>query len=214
MRKFLSILALAIFSSEIASSQERDLPQEIKALSAVCSSGASLEFRGQLEGGINRFFGKVLAGEGELEISRSEDEFLKSFEGDQFRFEARKIYNECVLQALQIVYGIASRRPDETAYSRIIVPSGLKFIVPGSEFGVNSGQSVRLHNGSIMSVVAKRGYPDIAQTTVVSGGNTTAEDLRIARRPTMQVSSSCWITYYNYSGRDHGRIYSFVYDCK
>ena len=81
-----------------------------------------MKFQGELEGGLNRIFGKVLAGKGELELSKSETEFLNSFSNESLKIEARKIYNNCAIEALKIVYNKRENQEFGENNTAILVP--------------------------------------------------------------------------------------------
>lgn len=208
------LLGLVPFSTN-AAAQERDLPEEVRALAVVCSSGASVGFRGQIEGGINRLFGKVLEGEGELEVSKSETDFLNSFDDEQLRLEARTVYNECVLGALQIVYNLKQERALGSSDSRLLVPDSLTLMRPGERFALRVGDGIGLAEGGIVAV--PKAYKNCGNPSVQITNNARRVFTTIDLAGNIRVPDrdSCWITLYGKRafGDDESCVYSFLYEC-
>lgn len=208
----LGLISLATF----ASSQERDLPEEVRALAVVCSSGASVEFQGQIEGGINRLFGKLLAGEGELEISKSETDFLNSFEDEQLRLEARAVYNECVLGALQIIYNLKRDRTLGSSDSRLLVPDTLVRIRSGARFALRIRDSIGIEEGGTISIRSARKNCGNPHVIISNDGRSSKYPLDLSENLKVPERKNCWITLYAVRsiGDDETCIYSFLYQCK
>lgn len=199
-----------------ASAQERDLPEEVRALAAVCSSGAKVEFRGQIEGGIFRLFGKVLEGEGEFEISKSETDFLNSFEEEELRLEARKIYNECALGALQIIYNLKQENLLGVSDSQLLVPNALVQLRSGTKFVLRLGDSIGLEEGGIVSVYRKQGDCGKPSVKISNSAISRAYSLDLSDIFKIPERENCWITLYGMRslGEENACAYSFLYQCK
>lgn len=219
-RSFLIAVCLAFItsSSEIVLAQERNLPEEVRALAVLCSSGASVKFQGRIEGGIIRLFGKVLEGEGELEKSKSEADFLGSFDDEQLRLEARSIYNECVLDALQIIY---NRKQNETlgsSDSQLLVPDSLTRVQAGTQFALRVGDTIGLEDGGVISLIGQ-GRKDKCGKPRVHISNDGRAKIKYFRTPgNLEVPNraACWITLYGERslGEDDACLYSFLYQCR
>ncbi len=209
------VFCLASFGIN-ASAQDRDLPEEVRALAVVCSSGASVEFRGQIEGGIFRLFGKVLAGEGELEISKSEIDFLNSFEDERLRLEARSVYNKCVLGSLQIIYNLKQDQSLGSSDSQLLVPNALVRLRPDSKFVLRKGDSIGLDEGGIVSLYRKQGDCGRPSIKISNNGSSRAQILDLSDIFKIPERESCWITLYGMRslGEENTCAYSFLYQCK
>lgn len=214
---FIVIWFLGLLSfGAIASAQERDLPEEVRALAVVCSSGASVEFRGQIEGGINRLFGKVLAGQGELEVSKSETDFLSSFENENLRLEARSVYNDCVLGALQIIYNLKHDQALKSSDSRLLVPDSLTLIRSGERFALRTRDAIGLEGGGIISVyeaIKNCGKPRVR---ISNSGRISNALIDLSDNLAIPDRTNCWITLYgirSFSDKETC-VYSFLYQCK
>jgi len=104
------VFLISILFSTISVAQERDLPSEIKALAELCSSVASVKFKGEIKAGLTKFFSGVDAsGNADYETSKGESDFLESFEDETLRLEARKVYNTCVTNNLSTIYNMSSK---------------------------------------------------------------------------------------------------------
>ena len=199
------------------SSQERDLPEEVRALSVVCSSGASVDFRGQLEGGINRFFGKVLEAEGALELSKSEADFLSSFDDEDLRLKARAIYNECVLGALQIVYNLKKEEKLGALDSRLLVPDTLSKISPGERFALTVGDIVGFDKNGILMIRDARDDCSIVSLEASNLRERKANlSMRVPQHFTLPKQNECWLSLYGSRsfGEDNRCVFSFMYQCE
>ena len=199
-----------------ASAQERDLPEEVRALAAVCSTGASVEFRGQIEGGINRLFGKVLAGEGELEVSKSETDFLNAFEDERLRLEARAIYNDCVLGALQIVYNLKKEQSLGSSDSRLLVPDSLAKIQQGERFALRLKDVIGFDDTGIITI--RRANEDCgnADVHISNLGKRSRNYMEVGENFRIPEKRGCWITLYGVRsfGDENTCVFSFFYQCK
>ena len=188
--------------------QARNLPEEVKALAVLCSSGASIEFQGQLEGGINKLFGKVLSGKGDFSISKNEQEFLSGFQDENLKIVARKAYNDCVIEALKIIY---NKREDGTlseSSKRILVPSQLDTVEKGQQFAMRTNNTVRMSNGEIFSVRADSRYEGVVDVKLNVGGKKYGDEMRIGDT-IRNRRDNCWITYYAFNDQ----LFSFLYEC-
>lgn len=199
-----------------ASAQDRDLPEEVRALAVVCSSGASVEFRGQIEGGIFRLFGKVLAGEGELEVSKSETDFLDSFEDERLRLEARSVYNKCVLGSLQIIYNLKQENSLGSSDSQLLVPNALVRLRPDSKFVLRKGDSIGLDEGGIVSVYGSYKNCGKPRVKISNNGKSMPRLLGLSGVLKIPERENCWITLYGMRplGEENTCAYSFLYQCK
>ena len=197
--------------------QERNLPEEIRALAAVCSSGARFEFRGEIEGGLNKIFGRIIQGSGDLSISDNEAEFLNSFKDERLRLEARKIFNDCVRSALEIVYNSrdtlnSSDGGDNS--SRILVPDPYSPVKPGQTFALRVQQSIPLQRGGVFAIsrARYRGYTPVGTVTNRSSSHFQLDIGSYTRVPN---SDPCRVTFYSRrpTGQPEEFVYSFRYEC-
>ena len=213
-----AVIHLLVFVSlgAPASAQERDLPEEVRALAVVCSTGASVEFRGQIEGGINRLFGKVLAGEGELEVSKSETDFLNTFEDESLALEARAIYNDCVLGALQIVYNLKKEKSLGSSSSRLLVPDSLAKIQQGERFALRLRDVVGFDDTGIITI--RRAHEDCgnADVHISNTGKRSRNYMEVGENFRIPEKRDCWITLYGVRsfGEENTCVFSFFYQCK
>ena len=199
-----------------AFAQETNIPEEVRALSILCSSGASVKFRGEIEGGLNRLFGKIIAGTGDLEISENETDFLNSFSDENLKLEARRVYNECALGALEIVYNKRENASFNTSDVSIVVPEAISEILVGNRFALQSGGSVLLEKGGLFSVEGPYNYDETKPVVVMSNaGQSTSTVPDLGKTMLVPESRSCHVTYYHgrASGPDDKIVYSFLYDC-
>lgn len=207
--------ALVAFGGR-AVAQESSVPEEVRALSILCSSGASVKFRGEIEGGLNRLFGKIIAGTGDLEISENETDFLNSFQDENLKLEARRVYNECALGALEIVYN--KRENDSFAASdvSIVVPEAISEIPKGNRFALQSGGSVMLEKGGLFVVEGPYRNDETKPVVAMSNaGRSTSAVPDLGTVMAVPESRSCHVTYYHrrISGSGEAIVYSFLYDC-
>ncbi len=219
MKLFVAALCVALFSST-AQAEERNLPEELRALAVLCSSGASVEFRGKIEGGINRFFGKVLSGEGDLAVSKSEDAFLKSFDDEGLRLEARKIYNDCVLGTIGIVYNIKDGKTKRTPTSKLLVPNSLVQIQPGEKFALRDKDSIGISGNGVITISSiqeswgddKCNYP---YTAISHKGKRDETTMKIGMNLKVPNNERCYITYYGsrLMSENNKCVYSYIYQC-
>lgn len=198
-----------------AHAQERNLPEEVRALAVVCSSGASVGFRGQIEGGIFRLFGKVLEGEGELEVSKSESEFLGSFEDEETRLEARAVYNDCVLGALQIVYNLKRERALGSSESQLLVADPLVRLQPSARFALRVGDSIGLANGGVVAVTGAQKNCSYPTVRISNSADRTWNNLRLSEFLKVPMRESCWVTLYGARsfGENKSCVFSLLYEC-
>lgn len=208
---YVIITAFAILIAAMPASfgQSRNLPEEVKALAVLCSSGASIKFRGKLEGGINKFFGKILSGTGDISISKNEEDFLNGFNDEQLKIEARKAYNVCVIEALKIIYNKKEDGGLLENSSRILVPNPLNIVGVGQQFAMRTNNTVRLSKGEIFSVQADHRYHGVVNVKLNINGRVDSDEMRIGETIRSR-RNNCWITYYAYSDQ----IFSFVYECQ
>ncbi len=197
--------------------QERDLPEEVRALAVVCSSGASVQARGDIEAGINRFFGKALEVEGEYDVSKSETEFLATFEEEQLRLEARKIYNDCVLGALRMVYNLKEEQALGKAETPILVPQNLSTIPLNKKFAMRAGDTFQLSGGGILSL--NRSYAadcKYAYFTFARDGNRFLFQLTHLKSDRLD-KRGCYIFRYGhrqYNDANKTCVFSLEYKCE
>jgi hypothetical protein len=219
LRPFLNIVTSALVFTSLAAAtaaQERNLPEEVRALAVVCSSGASVEFQGELEGGINRLFGKVLAAEGELEVSKNETDFLNSFEDERLRLEARGVYNDCVLDAIQIIYNLKRDHSLESSDSRLLVPDGLVRIRSGARFALGVGDTIGMDEGGTVSVYRTSKSCSRPYVRISNNGRSKSNALDLSSNLNIPDRDNCWITLYGMRsfGDDETCAFSFLYKCK
>jgi hypothetical protein len=207
--------ALAAFGGR-AVAQESSVPEEVRALSILCSSGASVKFRGEIEGGLNRLFGKIIAGTGDLEISENETDFLNSFQDENLKLEARRVYNECALGALEIVYNKRENDSFATSDVSIVVPEAISEIPTGNRFALQSGGSVMLEKGGLFVVEGPYTNDETKPVVAMSNaGRSTSTVPELGTAMAVPESRSCHVTYYHRrnSGSGEEIVYSFLYDC-
>lgn len=204
------------FSSLIsphAIAEIRNLPEEIRALAVICSSGSSTSFRGQIEGGLNKLFGKVIEGTGELELSKNETDFLNNFKDESLRVEARKVYNDCVKDTLRIIYNRRNNKNTMISSGKLLVPDGLTEVHPGQKFALRLQESVSLLNGGIFSVERTR-HNGLTPAVNMSNGSTGHYQFKLGSSTSIPNNRECRVTFYS---RRHieknSYIYSFQYDC-
>ncbi len=216
------IATLAAFAAIIdVKAQDRDLPEEVRALAVVCSSGASSKFRGEIEGGINRLFGKILEGQGELEFSKSEQDFLESFEDENLRLEARKIYNDCALGALQIVYNLKKEKAFQSSDSRLLVPDSLTVVQQGQRFALRSDDVINLQNGGYFNIKNSRDPEEkkkcVNPYAVAYNEGSTNSDSRMNILEYLAIPNkrNCRVVLYGARafGGENVCVYSFSYEC-
>jgi hypothetical protein len=175
-----------------------------------------VEYQGKIEGGINRLFGKVLAAEGELEISKSEIDFLSSFEDERLRLAARAVYNDCVLGAIQIIYNLKRDNALQSSDSRLLVPDSLVQIRSGARFALRVGDAIGMEEGGIVSVYNANKSCGTPYVRISNGGISRNRALDLSDNFLIPARSSCWITLYGKRpfGDEKTCAYSFVYQCK
>ncbi len=89
-----------------AKAEPRDISREIDSLVTLCKSTTSADIRGELEGGLKQLFGNVVEAKGDISIKDSEYSFLQLFETDEARLEAQKVFNDCAINGIRIIYGL------------------------------------------------------------------------------------------------------------
>lgn len=197
-------------------SQENNVPEEVRALAILCSSGASIKFRGEIEGGLNRLFGKIIAGTGDLEVSENETDFLNSFSDENLKLEARRVYNECALGALQIVYNKRQNASLDSLDVSIVVPETISEVPAGNRFALQPGGSVLLEGGGLLSVQGAYNYDEKKPVVVVSNeGRSNSNALDLGEFLTIPNNEKCHVTYYHSRplGSDKNLLYSFLFAC-
>ncbi|GLS78661.1 hypothetical protein [Oharaeibacter diazotrophicus] len=102
---FLFIFALSGMAGS-AKAEPRDISREIDSLVTLCKSTTSADIRGELEGGLKQLFGNVVEAKGDISIKDSEYSFLQLFETDEARLEAQKVFNDCAINGIRIIYGL------------------------------------------------------------------------------------------------------------
>lgn len=210
-----NIFFVLAFSAGTSWSQERNLPEEIRALSAICSTGADIKFKGEIEGGINKLLGRVLSGSGDLEISKNENEFLGSFEDPNLRLEAKKIFNDCIINTLQIVYNF--RKEEKTKFSvtrsKLLVPDALQVIRSGQTFALRNQESISLEKGGVFAINRTR-HKGLTPVGIINGKDrNTFPQFRMGERAGVS-GTGCAITFYaRRQIKNSEFIYSFKYDC-
>lgn len=199
-----------------ALAEASNIPEEVRALSILCSSGASVKFRGEIEGGLNRLFGKIIAGTGDLEISENETDFLNSFSNETLKLEARRVYNECALGALEIVYNKRENASFNSTDVSIVVPEAIAEVPAGNRFALQSGGSVLLEKGGLMSLEGPYRNDETKPVVIMSNaGQSTSFVPELGKAMIIPESRSCHVTYYHRrsSGSGDDIVYSFLYDC-
>lgn len=195
--------------------QQRDLPEELRALAVLCSSGASVKFQGDIEGGINRLFGKIVSGSGSLDISESETEFLSSFNDETLKVEARKVYNDCVLSALQIVYNYREEpKPDGANSVRLLVPDEIATIRSGQRFALLTDGSAMFEEGGVIAVQNYKYKEKAVSVKVSKDGIGDSGSLDIGQN-IFVPKTKCHVTLYQVreTGVGDQKLFSFIYQC-
>jgi len=110
--KVLLALSGVFFCSSccISLAEERNISEEINSLVNLCQSRTSIHIDGNLEGGLRRFFGSIIEGNGELSYEDGRYEFLNMFSTDAAKLEAQRIFNACAIDGMDRIYG---KRKDE-----------------------------------------------------------------------------------------------------
>jgi hypothetical protein len=161
MKKYQRIFFLAAsiaLCADKSQADEKSIPEEVRALAVLCSTGSSVEFRGQIEGGLNKLFEKIIAGSGDLEISKNETDFLNSFDDDKLKIEARRVYNECALGALEIIHNRKINSSFDLSQDIVVTPSSIIEIRNGQKFALRVGDSVLLEGGAVFSLPEAYSY--------------------------------------------------------
>lgn len=217
MKKFAwaaAIFALAgLFIQTPASlAQERDLPEEVRALAAVCAAGTTnVTFRGEIEGGLNRLFGRMLSGTGDLDFSESGNEFINSFQDEQLKLEARRIVSDCVIRAMEIIYNFSKEDRLTNTSSSILVPDALSRVSAGQQFALKAGQSIMLESGAIFSVSSVYAQKPVGSFT--HKGRERTNRLDIGETISSQ-DDPCSVVYYTKREiAEKEFVYSFIYQC-
>ena len=187
---------------------------EIRSMADLCSSGASVKFRGDIAVGLTRMFGKVITGEGEYEASRGENDFLNSFKDERLRLEARRIYNDCAIQAIEAIRE-NMRQQSALHPEELEVIEGSSAVVPiGRVFRLSVGQSAILAGGGVFSVEAGASWRKNPVAKLSNRGSGTGTSLRGGSVLEIPHRRGCTVTFMgkaeNATGADG---YNFVYDC-
>lgn len=205
----------ALLTTYGANALERDLPEELRALAVICSSSADISYRGSIEGGINKLFGKIVAGSGDFIKDRDANDFLNDFDDENLKIEARKIYIDCVENTLSYVYGfnqntnVAADQPS----SRILVPDGTVAVKPGQKFALRVNMTMPLSEGGFFSVIDFTYGGEIPIATISHKNNSLRTTMTLGNSISIN-KHNCFVTYYSLRNEsDEQFIYSFQYDC-
>jgi len=213
LRVFCSLLISIAFASVSAEAAERSLPEEVRALAAICSSGANVELRGAIEGRLNILLGKMVVADGELKISEGREDFLQSFESEPMRVEALKVFNQCVIDAMKIIYNIRPGSNVGVKSTSILVPDPLESVLPGQRFSLRRGDSVLLDTGGVMTFqTSSRGG---LAAYISNKGRRYSQNNGIKVGSSFKVpNSNCEIIYYSKRGKNkENDVHSFIYQC-
>lgn len=208
----MSLIATLVVVLDV-NAAERSYPEEVRALAAVCSSGASVAARGAIEGRLNLFLRKVVSAEGNLEIAEGREDFLESFEDESLRIEALKVFNQCVIDAMKIIYNIRPSSKGGSKATSLLVPDPLKSISPGTRFSLRRGESIMLDTGGVMTFQANSRGGLAVYIYNQGRRNTQNNGIRVGSRFSVP-SSKCDIIYYSKRDDDNkDGVHSFLYQC-
>lgn len=194
---------------------ERNLPEELKAIVSVCTSGFSASSKGELEAGIVRFLSNQIEAKGELMInSGGMKELLDQFTDEKLKIEASKIFTGCVVDTVDKIYSFReTQKIPKTQHSdKILVPEAETIVEPGQTFALTVGRSASLVNSRAFIAITGDRYEGTVPLVTF-----TEETKSLKVQPTigekiMFRDKSCWVTYY---AMDAGKkVYSFKLQCK
>lgn len=205
---------VAIILSATVAAQDRPLPEELKTLAAACaSSSKDLRVQGELEAGINKMFGKVLDGSGEVDYAEVRNDFVNSLSDDTARLEAMRIMNECVISLIEKAY--AFRGPQSSAAPpKAPLLGGIEQIDEGTLFTLDRSKSVALSDGTVVAIYSVSSLRKEPTIRLSNSGTNITKKMHMGDSVFTNGSKKCTVTYYSVqdSGEDE-KIYSFYYDC-
>lgn len=212
MTKVIRISLLVCLSLIVATPSAMAQPNadEIRAMAELCSSGASIRFRGEIAGGLTKYLGKIVAGEGEWTKSRGEDEFLSSFKDERLRLEARKIYNNCAIEAIRTLRE-ERRRQSKLNPEQLNIVNGASSIVPiGRVFSLRPDQSAVLAGGGVLSLRRSSSWRNVPSAKLTNNGAGTGAHLKPGLVLEVPYARGCIVSYLSASGAEQ---YNFLYEC-
>lgn len=205
-----------MLSPTIGCGEENSVPEDVRALAVLCSSGSSVQFRGQIEGGLNNLFGKIISGDGELAISENETDFLNSFEDENLKVEARRVYNDCAIRALEIIYNQRKQPSYDPSKIALLTPNTISTISSGTQFALMLGEVVKLKEGGMFTVEnVDSENPSSPEVLFTKNGTKNSNKLSIGNFIQAPYEAGCIVNYYaSRSSKNPGAfVYSFLYEC-
>lgn len=214
MRRMIVSGFVAFILSAPVAAQDRPLPEELKTLAAACaSSSTDVRVQGELEAGINKIFGKVLAGSGEVDYAEVRKDFVNSFSGDTARLEAMRIMNDCVISLIDKAYAF---RGPQSAAAPPKAPSlgGIEQIDEGTLFTLDRSKSIALSDGTVVAIYSVSSIRKEPTIRLSNSGTNITKKMHLGDSIFTNGSKKCTVTYYSVqSSKEDEKIYSFYYDC-